>query len=174
MPKRTRNYDSWLFEQLTNPHVAATYINAAIEDSPEMLQVALRNVAEARRMSKVAEEAGVNRESLYRALSREGNPTLSTLSAVLHAVGLRIAVVEEQSSANTTPPSPINTVIDANPVQIVSEAGQLETGHAAYNQVAAYMNLQEQQGVDIAIPPAYMLRELGSAMYQTQIQEAGA
>jgi probable addiction module antidote protein len=115
MPKRTRNYDSWLFEQLTNPQVAATYINAAIEDSPEMLQTALRNVAEARRMSKVAEEAGVNRESLYRALSKEGNPTLSTLNAVLHAVGLRMAVVEERQSESATPVTPTAAPNQATP-----------------------------------------------------------
>jgi probable addiction module antidote protein len=92
MPKRTRDYRSWLRGQLTNPVAAANYINAAIEDSPEMLLVAVRNVAQAQKMAKVADRAGVNRESLYRTLSEEGNPTLDTLSSVLEALGLEIVV----------------------------------------------------------------------------------
>jgi probable addiction module antidote protein len=72
-----------------------------MSDSPEMFLTALRNVAEARTMAKVAEEAGVNRESLYRALSDEGNPTLGTLNSVLSAVGLRILVGPEEAVAAT-------------------------------------------------------------------------
>jgi probable addiction module antidote protein len=96
MPKRTRDYDAWLFQQLTDPNVAANYINAAIEDSTEMLLVALRNVAEAHKMAKVAEKAGVAREALYKALSEDGNPRLETLRGVLKAVRLRIAVVADE------------------------------------------------------------------------------
>ena len=92
MPKRTRDYRGWLRKQLTDPAAAANYINAAIEDSPDMLLVAVRNVAEAQKMAKVASRAGVNRETLYRTLSDEGNPTLDTLSSVLDALGLEIAV----------------------------------------------------------------------------------
>jgi|SRR5271157_86377 len=97
MPKRTRDHNSWLFERLTDPVIAANYVNAAIEDSQDMFLVAMRNVAEARKMSRVAEEAGLNRESLYRALSEEGNPTLGTLNSVLSALGLRILVGPEES-----------------------------------------------------------------------------
>jgi probable addiction module antidote protein len=57
-----------------------------------MLLVVVRNVAEAQKMAKVAARAGVNRETLYRTLSDEGNPTLDTLSSVLDALGLEIAV----------------------------------------------------------------------------------
>jgi len=92
MPKRTRSYDSWLLEKLTDPRIAANYINSASEDSEEMLLVALRNVAEAHKMTKVAEAADVNRESLYKALSSDGNPQLNTVRSVLDAVGLRIFV----------------------------------------------------------------------------------
>jgi probable addiction module antidote protein len=92
MPKRTSDHHSWLLRQLTNPIVAANYLNAASSDSPDMFLVALRNVAEAHKMAKVAGEAGVAREALYRALSEEGNPRFDTLGAILKAVGLRIAV----------------------------------------------------------------------------------
>ena len=56
--------------------------------------LALRDVAEAYGgLATVAQEAGVTREALYRALSPSGNPTLKTLLAVLHAVGMRLSVV---------------------------------------------------------------------------------
>jgi len=88
--------------------VAADYINDAILDAPDLLPKVLRNVAEARRMSSVADAAGVNRESLYRALSQQGNPTWETLHSVLTAVGLRLQV-SPQVSINTAhfEPSPI-------------------------------------------------------------------
>lgn len=77
-----------------DPEFAAEYLKASLEDNadcPEAILLALRHVAEARGMQAVAELAGVKRESLYRALSPRGNPTLKTLSAVLKAVGLRLS-----------------------------------------------------------------------------------
>jgi probable addiction module antidote protein len=79
-------------EALSHPDEAVHYLNAAIEDSPEMFLQALRNVAQSRQMTKVAKDAGVTRESLYRATSLTGNPTLDTLSSVLSALGLKIRV----------------------------------------------------------------------------------
>lgn len=78
-----------------NPEFAVEYLKAALEeaDKPEALLVALRRVAEARGgVAKVAKAAGLERESLYRALSPRGNPRLSTLVAVTKAVGLRLTV----------------------------------------------------------------------------------
>jgi probable addiction module antidote protein len=78
-----------------NPEFAAEYLRAALEDDdePGVLLVALRRVAEARGgIAKVAKAAGIERESLYRALSSRGNPRLSTLVAVAKAVGLRLTV----------------------------------------------------------------------------------
>lgn len=86
----TRPYREALMESLRDPSEARAYLNAALEDSPESFLKALRNVAQAHQMSKVAQEAGIPRESLYRALSEEGNPTFGTLSAVLGALGLRL------------------------------------------------------------------------------------
>ena len=59
----------------------------------------LRTVAEAYGMAKVAEYAGIQRESLYRSLSPSGNPTLKTLMAVMKAVGLRISAVPNKAHA---------------------------------------------------------------------------
>ena len=77
------------------PRFAAEYLKAALEnfDDPQVLLIALRHIAEARGgVAKVAKAAGIQRESLYRALSARGNPRLSTLLAVAKAVGLKLTV----------------------------------------------------------------------------------
>jgi putative addiction module killer protein/probable addiction module antidote protein len=82
-------------ELRNNPEFAAEYLRAALEDAdePSVLLIALRRIAEARGgLAKVAKAAGIERESLYRALSERGNPRLSTLVAVTKAVGLRLTV----------------------------------------------------------------------------------
>lgn len=77
---------------------AVEYLKAALEalDDPDSRAVgllALRDVAEAYGgVAAVAKEAGMTREALYRALSPRGNPTLKTLLAVLHTLGLRLSV----------------------------------------------------------------------------------
>jgi probable addiction module antidote protein len=73
---------------------AAEYLKAALEDEdePRVLLIALRHLAQAQGVAKVAKAAGIERESLYRALSERGNPRLSTLFAVTKAVGLRLTV----------------------------------------------------------------------------------
>jgi probable addiction module antidote protein len=81
-----------LLAKLVDPDTAAAYLNEAMNDSPEIFLKALRNVAQARRVANVAKKAGVRRESLYRTLSKNGNPRLGTLNSVLQAVGLRIAI----------------------------------------------------------------------------------
>jgi probable addiction module antidote protein len=76
-----------------NPEFAVEYLRAALEegDDPQILLIALRRIAESRGgVAKIA--AGLERESLYRALSAKGNPRLPTLVAVTKAVGLRLTV----------------------------------------------------------------------------------
>ena len=78
-----------------NPEFAASYLAAAMEetDEPGVLLIALRQIAEARGgMAKVAKDAGIQRESLYRALSKRGNPRLTTLLAVIRAMGMTLTV----------------------------------------------------------------------------------
>lgn len=77
-----------------DPDFAAEYLKAAMEDEdePRVLLVALRQLAEAQGIAKVAKAAGIQRESLYRALSPRGNPRLSTLVAVTRAIGLKLTV----------------------------------------------------------------------------------
>lgn len=78
-----------------DPEFAAEYLRSALEDAeePKVLLVVLRQLAEAKGgVAKIAKAAGVERESLYRALSPSGNPRLSTLTAVLKAVDLKLSV----------------------------------------------------------------------------------
>jgi probable addiction module antidote protein len=91
--------DALVRELRADSTFAAEYIQAAMEDTeePAVLLIALRHVSEAYGMADVANAAGIKRESLYRALSPKGNPTLKTLTAVLKAVGLRLAVAPGSS-----------------------------------------------------------------------------
>jgi len=99
--EKNLDYRADLLADLRNDkEYAGLYLSAAYADSPEAFLVALRDVAEAQKgIATVAAKARVNRESLYRMLSAKGNPTLNTLSAVLKAMGLKIAVQPEQETA---------------------------------------------------------------------------
>ncbi len=91
---RTVSYRKSLFESLKNPEDAANYLNACLEDeNPRVFLLALRDVADARGgIKSVSRTAHLNRESLYRMLSKSGNPSLDSLAAVLNACGLRLSV----------------------------------------------------------------------------------
>ena len=89
------SHDEAMVERLRkDPAFAAEYLKAALEDAdePRVLLLALRHLAQAQGIAKVAKAAGIERESLYRALSPRGNPRLSTLVAVTKAIGLRLTV----------------------------------------------------------------------------------
>jgi probable addiction module antidote protein len=77
-----------------DPEFAAAYLRAALEEEdPAVLLIALRRLAESRGgLAKVAKAAGIQRESLYRTLSSRGNPRLTTLLAVIKAVGYKLSV----------------------------------------------------------------------------------
>ena len=83
-----------LLKWLKDPENAAAYIEAVLEDGDEAaLLHALRNVADARGgIARIAAKTGLNREALYRTLSKRGNPQLKSLAAILEATGLRLSV----------------------------------------------------------------------------------
>jgi probable addiction module antidote protein len=89
-------HDKMMIKKLRNNRAfAVEYLKAAIEDTeePKVLLIALRQIADARGgIAKIAKAAGIERESLYRALSPRGNPRLSTLFAVTKAMGLTLTV----------------------------------------------------------------------------------
>ncbi len=101
---RSRSYEPDLLDALQDPQEAAEYLSAALEDGdPKAFLLALRDVAEAMGgMGRPSRAADLNRESLYRMLSGRGNPRLKSLDALLHAMGLRLAVeVEPGRQAST-------------------------------------------------------------------------
>src|SRR5437867_3663248 len=97
--KASISHDEVIIRRLRkDPDFAAEYLKAALEDEdePRVLLVALRHLAQAQGIAKVAKAAGIERESLYRALSAHGNPRLSTLVAVTKAISLRLTVEAAQ------------------------------------------------------------------------------
>lgn len=98
MMKSSRPHDDAVIELLReDPAFADEYLSAALDEinqsgGREALLAALRHIAEAQGMATVAERAGMPRESLYRALSKRGNPTIKTLLAVINAAGLKLSV----------------------------------------------------------------------------------
>ena len=69
------------------------YLDAAAETGyPTLMQAAIGDVAKARGMGQIAEAAGVGRESLYKSLSKDGNPSFQTIAKVIHALGGRLTI----------------------------------------------------------------------------------
>jgi|ERR1043166_3191581 probable addiction module antidote protein len=77
---------------------ARIYMEEAMKfGDPAFITHALGTIARARGMSKIAKRSGMSRESLYKALSKKGNPELGTVMRVMQAVGLKLSV--ERASA---------------------------------------------------------------------------
>jgi probable addiction module antidote protein len=80
---------------LDNDEVLIEYLNVALaENDPAFFAKALGDVARAKGMTSVSEATGLGRQSLYRALSSEGNPRLETLFKVLEILNLRLAITQ--------------------------------------------------------------------------------
>ena len=91
---RTRKWDA--AEHLKTDEDMAAYLEAALEENdPELVAAALGDIARAKGMSDLARQTGLGRESLYKALSPEGNPEFSTVLKVLKALGLRLHATAE-------------------------------------------------------------------------------
>jgi probable addiction module antidote protein len=100
MTLRTASFDA--AEVLDTEEAIEEFIAAAFEtEDPAFIAKALGAVARARNMSKLAEEVGMSRPALYRALSGKGNPEFATITKVMHALGLKLAAVKAQSSRGT-------------------------------------------------------------------------
>ena len=83
---------------LRTPEDMAAYLDAWLDEAPDDvtgIARALGDIARARGMSQVAKDAGLSRESLYRALSENGNPSLGTVLKVVRALGVRLHAVAE-------------------------------------------------------------------------------
>jgi probable addiction module antidote protein len=88
---KTAKYD--VAEHLRTPEEMAAYLDAWLEEAPDDgpgFARALGDIARAKGMARVAKDAGLSRESLYRALSTHGNPSFTTVLKVAKAVGVRL------------------------------------------------------------------------------------
>lgn len=94
--KKSVSYEEGLYERLKDSAYAAEYLNAhlAADDDPsvEAFLLALRDVATAQGFASVAKKSDLGRESLYKALSKSGNPKIETLSTLLKTMGLKLSV----------------------------------------------------------------------------------
>lgn len=91
MPIETIPWD--VTEHLDSEEAIAAFLDAIFEEGdPRLMAAAIGDVARARGMSEIAERTGLSRESLYRALSREGNPEMATIVKVMRALGMRVSV----------------------------------------------------------------------------------
>lgn len=87
----TKPYDS--ADYLDSEEAIVAYLKAAFEEGDaDDIRAALNAVARARGMTGLSKKSGVAREALYKALGKEGNPTLDTLLAVTRALGVKLSV----------------------------------------------------------------------------------
>ena len=91
---KTKPWDA--AEHLETEEDMALYLEAALQDGdPALVAAALGDIARAKGMSEIARETGLGRESLYKALSPEGNPDFATVLKVIRALGLRLHATAE-------------------------------------------------------------------------------
>lgn len=91
-------FEEHLYEELKDDEFAIGYLNECLNDSEEVFLLGLRHVAEARGgVAALAQRSNLNREHLYRTLSRKGNPSMKNVGAILAAVGLNLRVGGRQA-----------------------------------------------------------------------------
>lgn len=96
LTQKTQTFEYDVAEQLRTPEEMAAYLEAWLMDAPDDaagIARALGDIARAKGMSQVARDAGLSRESLYKSLSENGNPSFATILKVAHALGLRLHVM---------------------------------------------------------------------------------
>jgi len=90
---KTKTYPWDAATYLQSDEAIAAYLDAALdEDDPALLATALGDVARAKGMTHVARETGLGRESLYKALSSNGNPEFATIQKVVRSLGLKLRI----------------------------------------------------------------------------------
>lgn len=86
-------------EYLDSPEMIAAYINAAMEEGePDMLRVALGDIAKAKGMATIASDAKISRQNLYKAFSQSSKPTLDTVQRVANSLGLDLILKPQEQT----------------------------------------------------------------------------
>ena len=123
MALKLRNWDS--AEYLKTEEDAALYFEACLEeagDDAAFIAKALGTIARARGMARLAKDTGLGRESLYKALSGEGNPSFATILKVVHTLGIKLHATK---TSPETPPRPQSPATQSAPPP--SNAGRRAT-----------------------------------------------
>lgn len=114
--KSSVSHQSWLKKYLTNPAEATAYLNSVAEEGDiKFLLKALRNVVKAQGgVGKLAKAVRMSRTTLYKTLSRSGNPEVNTLEAILAVYGIRlgffaITLADTRRRQTSPPPRSGNT-----------------------------------------------------------------
>lgn len=96
--KKSLNYEEYLIKSLKDTKEAAGYLNAALEEGDiDVFLLALYHVIQARGgVAKIAEKTHKSRTSLYKSLSRKGNPQLKSTSEILNAIGMHLYIKENK------------------------------------------------------------------------------
>jgi probable addiction module antidote protein len=97
---RLKNYKNDLLKRLRNPEYAAEYLAQVLaENDSAAFLIALKDVVEAGGgIGNLAERVGLKRPSLYKILSKDGNPTLETLQEILKPLGLRVSIALDEAA----------------------------------------------------------------------------
>lgn len=96
----TRLWD--VAEHLETEEDMAAYLEAAFEEAdPALISAAIGDIARAKGMAQIARETGLGRESLYKALSPDGNPEFATIMKVVRALGLQLHATKASISTNS-------------------------------------------------------------------------
>lgn len=93
MTTKTKTVPYDVAQQLRSPEEMAAYLDAWLMDAPDDaagIARALGDIARAKGMTQVAKDAGLSRESLYRALGADGNPSFATVIKVVRALGVKL------------------------------------------------------------------------------------
>jgi probable addiction module antidote protein len=95
--KASRSYNEDLIKDLKDPEESAAYLNAALEEkNPKAFLLALRNVIEAQGgLTKFSRQTAIHRVSLYKMLSKRGNPEWGSVLSLLKALGIKFRIVSK-------------------------------------------------------------------------------
>jgi len=113
------NHQEWLVDELADPELAALYLTAALEDSPEMFLEAVKDVAQAKhKISEIAKQAGITRESVYRSFSADGNPAFKTFLKFLDILDIEMKFQAKAIKTESETPIAPAQVDDLNELEM--------------------------------------------------------
>jgi probable addiction module antidote protein len=98
MKSKNIKFEADLNEKLQNPEFASAYIMSAIIDHDlDFLPIALGDVAKAHGFSKLSEQTGIHRRTLYKVFDKNGNPSFGIINQIIDSMGLKLQVIPKKT-----------------------------------------------------------------------------